>query len=47
MSRTSTLGQARTLMSGSIRDVFVTYTGSREEEVEGWLTNVDLQKSQS
>ena len=42
LGRNATLDQARTAMSGTIRDVFVTATGSPDEEVEGWITNVDL-----
>lgn len=36
------LEQARAKISGNIRDVFVTQTGSPNEPVRGWLTDVDL-----
>ncbi|HEY4900879.1 MAG TPA: hypothetical protein VIH91_08695 [Terriglobales bacterium] len=43
-----TLEQARAKISGSVRDVFVTQTGSPQEPVRGWLTEVDLaQEAQS
>ena len=45
VSRNATIEEARSLAKGGIRDIFVTATGSRDEPVEGWLTNVDLAQS--
>ena len=41
-SRRTPIAEARLLMKGEIRDIFVTESGASDEPVEGWLTNVDL-----
>jgi hypothetical protein len=42
VSRLATVSHARSVAGGNVRDIFVTATGSPDEPVEGWLTNVDL-----
>jgi TIR domain len=42
VGRHATIDEVRSLTRGDVRDIFITATGSKEEPLEGWLTNVDL-----
>jgi hypothetical protein len=45
LAPTASLADAQQVMSGAIRDVFVTVDGSHNSSILGWLSNVDLTRN--